>query len=83
MVHGEAEFFHHHIARRRGAESLYADDVAAVADITMPTLRQSRLHGEPRPNRRRQDRFAILARLQVEQFPARHGNDARLNFLLR
>ena len=41
MAHGEAELFHHYISGCRGAEPLYADDISAVADITMPALRQT------------------------------------------
>jgi hypothetical protein len=55
MFHGEAQSFHHHISWGRGAESLDPDDVAAVAYITMPPLRQSRFNSKSRPHGPGQD----------------------------
>src|SRR5215475_13692180 len=75
IIHSEAELFHHHVSRRRSAEPLYAEDIPAVTDITMPALRQSRFDRKPRPNRGWQNRLAIVARLQIVKFRARADQD--------
>ena len=53
------------------------------ADVAMPTLRHAGLDREPRADRRRQHRVAVLPRLGLEQLPARHRDDARLDALLQ
>src|SRR5258705_7639206 len=83
VIDGEAQLLHDPAPRRGGAEAVDADHVAAVADVAMPALRRARLHGEPAPDRRRQDRIAVVFRPGVEELPARHRDDARADVFLR
>ena len=41
-------FAQQHLGRRRGAEAVDAEHVAALADVAMPALRHAELDGEPR-----------------------------------
>ena len=54
-----------------------------LADVAMPALRHAGLDREPGADRRRQHRVAVFLRLGVEQFPARHRDDAHLDLLLQ
>ena len=81
VVHTEAEFAHHDGPRRRSAKAIHANDIAPVTNIAMPPLGYPRLHRKTRVSRWRQHRVAILLRLGLKQFPARHRNQAHRNVL--
>ena len=50
----------------------------SVPDEALPAERRALLHGDARAHRRRQDLFPVLLRLQVEELPGRHADDAHL-----
>ena len=56
--------------------------LAKIADVAMPSLRRSCLYSQPCANRRRKHGTTIFLHLRIEQFPTRHGHQARLNILL-
>src|SRR5262245_26172021 len=66
-----------HFARRRCAEPVDANRLAAIADILAPAKRDAGLDRHPLPTHRRQYRIAIRRILLGEQLPRRHRHDAR------
>src|SRR5438128_159094 len=79
----EAVFAQQHLSGCRGAKTIDAEHVAAIADVAVPALRRSRFDCKARTHRRRQYGVAIFARLRVEELPTRHGDDAYLDLLRR
>ena len=69
------------LQRRRRAERVHADHGAAVADVAVPAERRGLLDPDARLHARRQHRVAVLLRLTVEELPARHAHDPRLDAL--
>ena len=78
----EAEFFGDHFGRRRRAEPLDAHDLALIAHVFLPALRHTGFDRNARFELRRQHALAVFARLNVEQFPTRQADYARVNALL-
>ena len=56
--------------------------VSKIADIAMPSLCRPCFHCEARADQRRKHGAAIFLRLRIEQLPAGHGDQTRLNVLL-
>src|SRR5580658_5809534 len=64
---------------RRRPEGRHADDLAGGADVTFPTQSRSLLHREARGNMGRQYTVTVRLRLELEDVPRGHGNNAGAN----
>lgn len=80
VLYGEAILAHHNLAGCRYAKVIHGEHIAVAADIAMPTLRHAGFDRELGTDRWRQHRVTVFPWLSLEPFPARHWNDARLDF---
>src|SRR5215831_5624192 len=76
MVHRDGEGFVQILVWRGGAETPHADARAAWSDIAVPSEDRGRFHRDTRAYGRGQHEVAIGPILFLEQFPARHADDA-------
>ena len=66
IVYSKTEFAHYDRPRGRSAESIHPDHIALVTHVAMPPESHPSLYRQPRPNRRREHRVAILLGLRFE-----------------
>src|SRR6185369_10755688 len=79
----EAEMLEQSFRRRRGAESVDADNMAVQADILAPVVGYAGFDGHALATGRWQYAIAIGLRLAIEHIRARHRNDAGSDALRR
>src|SRR4051812_14010410 len=72
----EPEFLLQFLQRRRGAEGLHADHMAAGPDVTLPSKRRALLNSDPCGYRGRQHRLTVLDGLSIEQLPGGQADNA-------
>src|SRR5207253_6762918 len=77
----EAEGTHDVAAGGRRAEAVDAERRAPGPDPAVPAERDAGLHRQPGCDRGRQHAVAVVCRLLVEELPARHRDEARLDTL--
>ena len=76
MILGHAELLHRHPARCAHAETVDTKHLAGAADILPPQCAHTGLDRDPLGAGLRQNAFAVLVALAVEQFKARNRNHA-------
>src|SRR5664279_176701 len=83
VVHGEAKVLQQFLNRSRCAEVVPGNNISIRPDVLTPAEAGARFDGHARPHLRRQYLALVLGGLLIEQPPARHGDDARLNAFCR
>ena len=81
VLDGEAIFLKHDLPWGRCTKAIDAKHIAAVANVTMPSLRHPSLDSKPRVNRGQKNKVAVISRLSIEQIPAGHRDGACLDAL--
>src|SRR5262249_9075155 len=82
VIRREAELLHEARSRRRSSEAVDADRTSVVTDPFLPTQRDPRLYGQAARDRSGKHGLAVVCRLLLEQLPAGHGYETRLDPLV-
>src|SRR6266850_4625046 len=78
-VRAETEFWQEVLQWRGGAEGMHADHLALRTDVAIPAERGAHFDGNARCDGGGQNAFFVGGVLLIENFPAGHADDARLD----